>query len=208
MLHYDTLMKTCEDEMFLERFRELSSIIHNCTFTNIIEQIPEQEALEFASQLIQEIKDCRKKIYLMGNKGCASIASYVSAELIHNFEIPAICLFDSPLAFSKSVQEKDLFSQPCKVHLTPHDLLIVISCSGKSKNLISSIEVAKEKKAKIITFTGFSPTNPIRFLGDLNFWFECNDYTLVEMAHMFYLQSILKNLKANKEETSEELQPL
>lgn len=188
--------------MFLERFRELSSVIHNCTFTNSLEQITEQEALEFAKQLLEEIKDGQKKVYLIGNKGCASIASYVSAELIHKFRIPAKCLFDSPLILPKGENQPDIFTEPLRVQLTPHDLLMVISCSGKSENLISALEIAKEKKAKIITFTGFSSTNPVRFLGDVNFWFECNHYMFIELAHLFFIQMILESLEEKKIEDS------
>ena len=60
------------------------------------------------------------------------------------------------------------------------DIVILISSSGKSKNMIKAAKFAKQKKNKLFTFTGFSKTNPLRKLGNYNLWVNSNNYNQIE----------------------------
>ena len=72
------------------------------------------------------------------------------------------------------------------------DVLIVISSSGKSKNMINACVAAKKKKfSKIITLTGHSINNPIKKLGDINLWTNSKTYNHIENVHQFWLLSLV-----------------
>ena len=78
------------------------------------------------------------------------------------------------------------------------DLLILISSSGKSKNMLNAIKIAKLKKIyKVVTFTGFEKNNPLKIRGDLNFWVDSRKYNFIENIHQFWLLMIVDILKAN-----------
>ena len=72
-----------------------------------------------------------------------------------------------------------------------NDVLILISSSGKSKNMINACKSAKNKKiSKIITFTGHNKDNPLSKLGDINFWINSKAYNFVENTHQVWLLTI------------------
>ena len=71
------------------------------------------------------------------------------------------------------------------------DLSILISSSGSSENMLNAARRAKELKMGIITFSGFNRDNPLRQLGDFNFWVDCKAYNIVEMTHHIWLLAIV-----------------
>ncbi len=71
------------------------------------------------------------------------------------------------------------------------DLLVAISSSGNSRNILYAIEAAKKKNAAVITFTGFKPDNKARQLGDINVYVPCEKYGIVESIHNLILQQVV-----------------
>ena len=71
-----------------------------------------------------------------------------------------------------------------------NDLVILISSSGQSDNIVNAAKRAKEMGLQLITFSGFSSENPLRSIGDINFWIDSNNYNYVEMTHHIWLLSI------------------
>jgi D-sedoheptulose 7-phosphate isomerase len=67
------------------------------------------------------------------------------------------------------------------------DLLVTISSSGNSLNIIKSIEMAREKGMGVVTFSGLKPDNQSRKMGDLNFYIPAKTYGIVECAHQVLL---------------------
>jgi D-sedoheptulose 7-phosphate isomerase len=86
---------------------------------------------------------------------------------------------------------EQVFSYPLEKLLKPQDLLVAISSSGKSPNIIKAVETALSVQVSVVTLSGFSSQNPLRSLGDLNFWVNRTDYGLVETSHFFLLHAIV-----------------
>ena len=77
-----------------------------------------------------------------------------------------------------------------------NDILILISSSGMSKNMINGLKEAKRRKfKKIITFTGFKKNNYLNKNGDINFWVDSNKYNIIENTHQFFLLMIVDMIK-------------
>ena len=70
-------------------------------------------------------------------------------------------------------------------------MLVTISSSGNSPNIIKAIEAGKKKGAYVITFSGMKEDNKSRQLGDLNFYVPLDTYGLVESAHAVILHAAL-----------------
>ena len=75
------------------------------------------------------------------------------------------------------------------------DVLIAISSSGNSKNIINAATFAKNKGAHVITLSGFSENNRLRQIGDYNLWLNANDYGQVEIGHAFILHYFTDRLR-------------
>ncbi len=186
--------------MFSERFRDLSKALQSCIYTTQEHAVNEQEALKWAFRLLSETLLQKGIVYVIGNGGSAGIASHFSNDLMKALQIPSQTLFDSNLmtCLSNDYGYDQVFSYPLEKLLKPSDLLVAISSSGKSANIVKAAETALAKKAKLMTLSGFSEENPLRKLGQLNFWIDRPDYGLVETAHFFLLHTIVDVWNAQK----------
>ncbi len=154
------------------------------------------------------IGDCEERdgiVYFIGNGGSAGIASHFSNDLMKALKIPSQTLFDSNLmtCLSNDIGYENVFSYPLERLLKSNDLLIAISSSGKSPNILNGAQVALHKKVPLMTFTGFLGDNPLRTLGALNFWINRKDYGLVETAHFFLLHTIVDLWNKNPSKVAE-----
>ena len=139
-------------------------------------------------------KKNRKKILIFGNGGSAAIASHFSIDLTKNAKIRCTNYNESDLitCFSNDFGYERLVEMTVKYYGNKGDVLIVISSSGKSKNMINACIAAKKKKfSKIITLTGHLVNNPVKKLGDINLWINSNAYNYIENIHQFWLLSLV-----------------
>lgn len=179
--------------MFSHRFKDLKDAIDASRYSTQEKGIDEDEALRLAFKMIALTRFQNGIVYVIGNGGSAGIASHFSTDLIKSLQIPSQTLFDSNLmtCLSNDYGYENVFSYPLEKLLKPHDLLVAISSSGKSPNIIKAADTTLSKKASLLTFSGFSEQNPLRKLGQLNFWVDRCDYGLVETAHFFLLHTII-----------------
>ena len=132
----------------------------------------------------------KKKILIFGNGGSASIASHFSVDLSKNAKIRCVNFNETNLitCYSNDYGYKNWVKMAINHFGDKEDILIVISSSGKSKNIINACIAAKKKKfSKIITFTGHSSENPVKKLGDINLWINSKAYNHIENIHQFWL---------------------
>ena len=140
-------------------------------------------------------------VYVIGNGGSAGIASHFCTDLLRTLKIASATLTDASAltCFANDFGFENVYKMPLQKNLKSHDLLVAISSSGKSQNIIEAVKLAKEKKTAVMSFSGFDPNNPLRKLGDLNFWLDSHDYGLVEMGHFFLLHTIVDTCKIRSE---------
>ncbi|HSX13486.1 MAG TPA: SIS domain-containing protein [Chlamydiales bacterium] len=179
--------------MFSSRFQELSDAMNCCTYTSKEGSLIESEALQKAFQLISETVRQKGIVYVIGNGGSAGIASHFSNDLMKALRIPSQTFYDSNLmtCLSNDIGYENVFSYPLERVLKREDFLVAISSSGKSPNILRAAEVAIQRKTPLLTLSGFLPSNPLRTMGNLNFWVDRADYGLVETAHFFLLHTII-----------------
>ncbi len=102
------------------------------------------------------------KLILFGNGGSASDASHIAAEFVNRFKIerpglPAVTLnADMAIltAIANDYDYSDIFARQLKSLAVEGDMVIAISTSGQSQNIIKGIDAAKKKKLRTVLFTG------------------------------------------------------
>jgi len=179
--------------MFSVRFQDIGAAFRSTTYTNKTALLSEDTALQAAFEMLTQLRDRKGIAYVIGNGGSAGIASHFSTDLIKALKIPSATLFDSNImtCLSNDYGYEEVFSYQLFQIMKSQDLLIAISSSGKSPNIIKAANVALQKGAPCITLSGFQKENPLRTLGDLNFWVDRSDYGLVETVHFILLHSIV-----------------
>ena len=133
------------------------------------------------------------KVILIGNGGSAAICSHQAIEFLKNGGIRALALNDgaSLTALANDFGYANVFAEQIKMIGLPGDLLIAISSSGQSTNILKGVEVARAHGIKVATFSGFKPDNLLRGRGDVNFYVASDQYGFVEIAHHALIQAIL-----------------
>ena len=179
--------------MFSSRFQDLAEAVDSAVYSTHKAAILEEEALQMAQDMLANIPGQNGIIYVIGNGGSAGIASHFSTDLMKALHLPSQTLYDSNLmtCLSNDWGYEHVFSYPLEKLLKPNDLLVAISSSGKSSNILEAVRQALTKNATVITFSGFLETNPLRKMGHLNFWINRCDYGLVETSHFFLLHTII-----------------
>ena len=135
----------------------------------------------------------KNKIMIFGNGGSAAIASHVSVDLTKNANIRCSNYNEADLitCFANDYGYERWIEKAVDFYADQNDVLILISSSGKSKNMINACKSARNNKiSKIITFTGHDKNNPLSKLGDINFWINSKAYNFVENTHQVWLLTI------------------
>lgn len=182
--------------MIFKRLQELFHTIEKCEYTKEAKKqkdLTPMEGVFLFADLLKRVEKKQGKVFVIGNGGSAGIASHFATDLLKGINIPALTLVDSNIitCLSNDYGYEHVFSVPLKKLLKPEDLLVAISSSGKSQNILNAAEVAIEKKASLITLSGFLDDNPLRYMGNLNIWLGVEDYGLVETGHFFVLHTIV-----------------
>ena len=149
------------------------------------ESMPLDQGIGSVIDLIVSLKNRIGKIFLIGNGGSAAIVSHVHNDLCHAVGVRAIVFNETPLltAVANDHGYQDVFHRPIDLWADQHDVLIAISSSGESHNIVKAATLAREKGCRVVTFTGFKPTNCLRQIGHVNVYVPASTYGHVEMAH-------------------------
>ena len=152
------------------------------------------------NRFIEILKKYKKKnhVHIFGNGGSASIASHFSMDLTNNSNIKCSNYNDASLitCYSNDFGYENWISRVINKYGKKGDLLILISSSGKSKNMLNAINAARKKKFNnIITFTGFKKNNLLMKNGDINFWINSKNYNQIESIHNFWLLMMVDMIK-------------
>ncbi len=136
------------------------------------------------------------KVYIIGNGGSASIASHIITDLVKNAGIAALAFNDPCLmsCISNDLGYENVFAKPLEVLAEKGDILFAISSSGKSENILRAIEKARFKGLSSVTFSGFDADNPLRKMGEINFYVPSCSYGDVEIIHLSLCHAIVDDL--------------
>ena len=152
--------------------------------------------------LLVQVKKNEAKIMIFGNGGSAAIASHFSVDLTKNGNIRCVNFNESDLitCFSNDYGFEKWIEKTVDFYADKGDVLILISSSGKSPNMLNACEAARNKKiSTIITFTGHEKNNSLSKLGDVNFWINSKAYNFIENIHQVWLLSIVDLIIGKRE---------
>lgn len=126
------------------------------------------------------------KVIFIGNGGSAAIASHMANDFSKNGGIRAVCFSDSAqlTCLSNDYGYDQVYAKAIEMLAQPQDILVAISSSGKSANILNAVQSAKARECKIFTFSGFDADNPLRKSGSVNFYVPSHEYGFVELTHM------------------------
>lgn len=189
--------------MYLSYIDEIRSCLENALVGKIDSaESSVGKAFKTWIDLTHGVKELGKTVYFVGNGASASMSSHFAADLAKNAHVHTEVFTDLALitAIANDLSFDEVFSEPLSKRLTKGDMLVAISSSGKSPNILRAVETAKRLGGTIITLSAMELNNPLRNMGDINFYVPAKSYGLAETSHAallhFWIDQILLKEKS------------
>lgn len=151
------------------------------------------DAINVVIGLLADVRLREKKLMVVGNGGSAGIAMHTLADYANAGWFRTVDFYNPALltCMSNDYGYENVFVRPIEICAQPGDILFAISSSGKSPNIVKAAEKATSLGCKVVTFSGFGADNPLRQIGNLNFYSPSQHYGFVELAHQTLIHCIL-----------------
>ena len=135
--------------------------------------------------MTHDVQTRGQNLYLIGNGASASMASHFAADACKNGRLRAQAFNDASLVTATANDDvyEEVFALPLDRFARPGDLLIAISSSGSSPNIVRALERAQALRLQIVTLSGRKPDNPSRRFGDVNVYIPNQRYGWIEPSH-------------------------
>jgi len=167
-------------------FQQLSHLLLATQITTMQDEVLSlDEGAAAAVSVLHSVRSSAGKVMLVGNGGSAAIVSHMQNDLCKGVGVRALVFNEPPLltALSNDHGYECVFERPIGLWADADDLMMAFSSSGRSENILRAVRAAAMRGCKVITFSGFQATNPLRQLGDVNFYVASHAYGYVEVAH-------------------------
>jgi len=150
--------------------------------------------------IFQSLGRLDKKIIFVGNGGSAAIASHMAIDYWNNTGVPALCFNDGAqlTCLGNDYGFRTVFAQAIQIFARPGDVLVAISSSGQSENILQAVGAALQIGCTVLTLSGFSPQNLLREQGHFNIYCASQEYGFVELAHEMFLHMLVDFMKVAK----------
>lgn len=154
-------------------------------------------SLDTAFQRVRELahaaQDRGNKLMFIGNGGSAAIAGHFANDFSKNGGLRSTAFNDGAVltCLGNDFGYEHVFSKQIEWHGREGDLLLAISSSGRSPNILNGVEMARARGCHVVTLSGFGDDNPLRKTGDVNFYVRSRYYGFVEVGHVSLVHAIL-----------------
>lgn len=169
---------------------ELTDALRSLAITDREQNVlTHEEGMQRWMEITHALRLGQKTMYFIGNGASAMMAGHMAADASKNGGFRSLTFNDAALmtAVSNDICYEQCFSFPLMRFADSGDVLVAISSSGNSPNVVAAIAQATNMGLGCITLTGFGPDNKARTMGDLNLYIPATTYGLVEASHQALL---------------------
>jgi D-sedoheptulose 7-phosphate isomerase len=171
---------------------------------NAVRTLP-ADAIDDVGLVLLEAYERGATVFVVGNGGSASLASHLACDLAKNAtqhagDVPRfrVMSLDNPAmltAYANDVSYDAVFAEPLRTYAQEGDVLVVISASGNSPNVVRALEVAEEIGMNTVAWTGFSGGKCAE-MAEYVVHVPVKDYGIVESAHTIVAHLVTKWITA------------
>ena len=152
-----------------------------------------QSAIDRVIAAARAAHEAGNKLMFIGNGGSSAIASHMATDYSKNGGMRAQAFNDGAFltCLGNDFGYEQVFAKQIEMHARAGDLLIAISSSGQSANILEGVAAARKADCGVVTLSGFASDNPLRRKGDINFYVPSGEYGFVELAHLALCSCVL-----------------
>lgn len=177
-----------------EYFETLGALPARLEFTDRVGRpLAIEKVFDQVIGLARQAHDGGYKLMFIGNGGSSTIASHMAEDFSKAADIRAIAFNDPAFltCLGNDLGFDQVFSKQIELFAKAGDVLVAISSSGNSQNILNGVLAAREKGCRVVTLSGFGPDNSLRGLGDYNIYVPNSEYGFVEITHSAICHAIL-----------------
>ena len=151
-----------------------------------------REQLILLKGLLKEVHASSNKAIIAGNGGSAAMAAHCAVDFTKNASVRCVNFSDASLitCLANDFGYERWLEKALELYAEDGDLVILISSSGKSPNMVRAADYVRNRGNNVVTFTGFAIDNPLKARGKLNFWVDSRAYNIVEATHQIWLLAV------------------
>jgi D-sedoheptulose 7-phosphate isomerase len=153
------------------------------------------ELIDFKNLCLQ-VKSNHNKLMFAGNGASASIASHAALDFTKQAKVQSMAFNDHSLitAYSNDYGYQNWVAKCIDSYARSGDVVVLISSSGNSSNIVKAAKRAKELNLSVVTFSGFDSGNKLKQFGDINFWLDSKAYNIIESIHGIWIFAVVDML--------------
>lgn len=150
-------------------------------------------AYDWAIAVARAAHEGGNRTFFIGNGGSAAIASHMAVDFSNAGKLRASALNDAAMltCLGNDYGYDQVFARQIELQARAGDLLVAISSSGRSPNILNAVAAARARACHVLTLSGFAQDNPLRALGDINLHVPSNEYNFIEVTHMTLLAALV-----------------
>ena len=183
-----------ENRYYSNYFKSIGQGLMDSMYYLDQQKIEPELFFETIKGILIKLRESRNKIYFFGNGASAAFANHMALDFSKNGKILARSLSDSALltALSNDYSYENAMLEFLKIEgITNDDLVITISSSGNSPNIVSVLNYCKENHIKSLALSGLKKDNKSIALADYSIYVPMKTYGMVECIHQIFLHLIL-----------------
>ncbi len=170
---------------WLNYAENLNVLLQSLSVRSDDEELETDRAIVLWVEKTIHIRKQRRTVFVIGNGASASMASHVAADLGKNAHVHTEVFFDPSLitAIANDLCYEEVFAEPLRGRMEDGDMLVAISSSGNSTNVLRAVREARNLGGFVVTLSAMGPENSLRGLGHLNFYVPATTYGMAETCH-------------------------
>lgn len=143
-------------------------------------------------------------VRIVANGGSLAIASHIAADMSKNVGVPCTTYADAAFVscLTNDYGHEDAYAHAVRLTAGPNDLVVLISSSGRSTNIVRAAEQARAMGLTTVALTGMDRDNPVASACDDGIWVESRAYNIIETTHQFWLMAVIDMLIGEAEYTA------
>jgi D-sedoheptulose 7-phosphate isomerase len=169
---------------------EINSYLNE--YERLVNTIEVRQKLSVVGKILEEQRESGGRLLIFGNGAASSIAGHAALDFTKQGKIKSLCFHDPALltAFANDFGYEKAYAQIISHYYEPSDIVIFVSVSGESSNIIEGLKKAKELGLRTIGFSGRNRNNSLNVSADHVFWVDSQAYNIVENVHSIWLLAL------------------
>ncbi len=160
-------------------------------------EVPVDKAMARTADILAAAGKEKASVFWVGNGGSSAICSHLSQDIMNKLKVKSFYCGDTSLmtCMANDFGYENVYARPLELLAGKNDILMAISSSGNSENIISSVRTAREKGMKVVSLSGMKADNKLwNSNSDVSFLVLSDLYGIVEVSHEAILHGIIETL--------------